>query len=80
LKRSHRESILQAAEALDSIPTAERDITSMTMAIDPRKLPLAKTLIREFRFRLAELLETGNRTEVYNLNVQLVPVTKKERK
>jgi hypothetical protein len=52
----------------------------MTMAIDPRKLPLAKTLIREFRFRLAELLETGNRTEVYNLNVQLVPVTKKERK
>jgi hypothetical protein len=79
LKRSHRESILQAAEALEKVPTAERDVTSMTMAIDPRKLPLAKTLIRDFRFRLASLLETGARTEVYNLNVQLVPVTKKER-
>ncbi|MGZ3740999.1 MAG: DUF4423 domain-containing protein, partial [Bdellovibrionota bacterium] len=65
--------------AIEAVPTEERDITSMTMAIDPRRLPLAKTLIRKFRFRLADLLETGDRTEVYNLNVQLVPVTKKDK-
>ncbi|MGZ3701240.1 MAG: TIGR02147 family protein [Bdellovibrionota bacterium] len=79
LRRSHKESILQAVEAIEAVPTEERDITSMTMAIDPRRLPLAKTLIRKFRFRLADLLETGDRTEVYNLNVQLVPVTKKDK-
>ncbi len=80
LRKSHHESILQAAAAIEEVPTAERDITSMTMAIDPRKLPLAKTIIRDFRYRMAELLEVGTRTEVYNLNIQLVPVTKKEKK
>ena len=79
LRKSHKESILQAAETLDNVPVDERDITSMTMAIDPAKLPLAKKLIRDFRYRLADLLECGARTEVYNLNVQLVPVSKKEK-
>lgn len=80
LRRSHRQSLEQAVDALESVPIDERDITSMTMAIDPKKLPLAKELIRKFRFDLAALLETGKRTEVYNLNVQLIPVTKKEKK
>jgi uncharacterized protein (TIGR02147 family) len=79
LRKSHRASILQAAEALETVDVAERDITSITMAIDPTKLPLAKNLIREFRYQLAELLESGKAKEVYNLNVQLVPVTKKEK-
>lgn len=80
LKKSHRDSLLQAIESLEQTPIADRDITSMTMAIDPVKLPLAKNLIREFRYKLAELLEAGKTSEVYNLNIQLVPVTKKEKK
>ena len=80
LRRSHRQSLEQAIDALEGVPLEERDVTSMTMAIDPKKLPMAKALIREFRFKLAELLETGRRTEVYNLNLQLIPVTKKEKK
>lgn len=80
LRRSHRQSLEQAIASLEDTPLEERDITSMTMAIDPKKIPLAKELIRKFRFDLAVLLETGKRTEVYNLNLQLVPVTKKEKK
>ncbi len=78
LRRSHKETLNLAIAALDSIPVEERDISSMTMAIDPTKLPLAKSLIREFRYRLADLLESGNQSEVYHLNVQLIPVTHKE--
>lgn len=80
LRRSHKQSLEQAITSLENDPLEERDITSITMAIDPKKIPLAKAMIREFRFRLAEALESGRRTEVYNLNVQLVPVTKKEKR
>jgi hypothetical protein len=52
----------------------------MTMAIDPKKLPQAKERIRDFRRGLSEFLESGNRSEVYRINIQLMPVTKKRGK
>ena len=33
-------------------------------------------MIREFRRELACFLEAGEKDEVYNINIQLVPVTK----
>lgn len=75
LRISHRQTLMQAAEALDSIPVELRDITSISMAIDPSKIPRAKKLIRSFRHRLCELLEADEQSEVFNLNIQLVPVT-----
>jgi len=78
LRRSHKETLGQAISALDSVPVELRDVTSISMAIDPAKLPLAKAMIREFRYRLAEVLEKGTQSEVYHLNVQLFPVSHKE--
>lgn len=75
LKRSHRQTLEQAIQSLYDIPVEDRDITSMTMAISSKKLPEAKKLIREFRKKLAAFLEEGKADEVYNLNIQLVPVT-----
>lgn len=77
LRASHRESLEQALEALESVPMEARDVSSVTMAIDVGKLPEARALIKDFRRRLAALLESGPRTEVYNLNIQLLPVTKR---
>lgn len=75
LKRSHRQTLEQAIQSLYDVPVEDRDITSMTMAISRKRLPEAKKLIREFRKKLAAFLEEGKADEVYNLNVQLVPVT-----
>ena len=47
----------------------------MTMAIYPKKLPMAKTMIRDFREQLCQYLETDNKTEVYELAIQLFPKT-----
>lgn len=69
----------RAIEALDDVPIEERDITSMTMAIDVRKIQEAKKRIREFRKDMAAFLEEGEATEVYSLNVQFIPITKKSR-
>lgn len=76
LRASHRQTLEQAISTLDEISVKDSDITSITMAIDPKKIPVAKELIQNFRRYLAKVLETGEQTEVYNLNVQLIPVTK----
>ncbi len=71
------QGLQQAASALENTPIELRDITSITMAIDPAKLPIAKKLIQQFRHNLAELLEEEPSSEVYKLNVQLFPMTKR---
>src|SRR5262249_27217844 len=76
LKRAHRHDLRRSIDALDDVPIDERDITSMTMAIDLRRLPEAKKKIRAFRKELAALLEGGEASEVYNLNIQLIPISK----
>jgi uncharacterized protein (TIGR02147 family) len=80
LRRSHRRVLEESIAALEEIPVELRDITSITMAIDPARLPEAKEKLRALRRNLSDFLETGARTAVYRLNVQLVPVTKRNKK
>jgi hypothetical protein len=79
LRRSHRRQLEEAADALDRVPVELRDITAITFAADPSKLSEAKTLIKDFRRKLSQLFETKNCTEVYRLQVQLIPVTESEK-
>jgi uncharacterized protein (TIGR02147 family) len=78
VRRYHYQCLSRAQIALDEVEVSARDVTSITMAIDPQRLPLAKEMIRRFRRQVAEILEDegGNRTAVYQLNVQLLPMTK----
>jgi uncharacterized protein (TIGR02147 family) len=76
LRISHRQTIAQTLEALDTVPLEQRDVTSMTMAIDRKRLPRAKQMIKKFRRELSTFLESGDcKDEVYNINIQLVPLT-----
>lgn len=76
LKNSHKQTLKQAIECIETVPVELRDITSITMAIDPEKIPEAKEMIKDFRRKMSSFLESGNKTEVYNINLQLVPVSK----
>lgn len=80
LREAHKKVLRETADLIDEIAVELRDVTSITMAIDLRKLPQAKERIRDFRRSLSEFLESGNRSEVYRLNIQLMPVTKKRGK
>jgi len=80
LRHSHRQELQRALAALELVPPEERDVSALTMAIDPRQLPKAKKLIREFQSAMETVLETGRRTEVYTLNVQLLPITRRKKK
>lgn len=75
VKRAHVKNLELAASSLDRDAVTARDFSAVTMAIDPAHLPVAKKMIREFQDRLSLFLETGNRTEVYKVCMQLFPLT-----
>lgn len=75
LKKSHKETLDMSKTKLDEIEVELRDFSSMTVAVNPEKLQEAKTVIREFRQKLASLLRDGEKTEVYQLAIQLYPLT-----
>jgi uncharacterized protein (TIGR02147 family) len=75
LRESHKKTLHSALEKIDKVAIEDRSVTSMTMAIDVKNLPEAKRLIKEFRVSLSQLLEAGTKSEVYDLNIQLLPVT-----
>lgn len=75
LQAAHIENLQLAKEKLESTPVELRDFSSVTIAIDPKKLPEAKAIIREFQEKLYTLLSTESKTEVYQFNCQLFPLT-----
>lgn len=80
LRRAHKQGLELAGQALENIPVEERDVTSMVMAISPDRIGLAKQMIKNFRRALADLLEEGEKKEVYLMTIALFPVTTRGRK
>lgn len=79
IRQFHRDALKQAEVALEEVSLEERDFSSIMFAIDPEQLPQAKRLIQEFRRKMDKFFEGGKSREVYRLNLQLLPVTKKEK-
>ena len=75
LKELQRQILAQALAAIDGAAPEDKDITSMTMAIDPDRLPEARRRIRAFRRELCAYLEQGKPTRVFTLGLQLFPVS-----
>jgi len=73
-----RQTLERAINSLDNDPIHTRSMTSMTMAIDPDKLELAKKLIQEFMEFLCCVLESGKRLAVYQLGISLFPISRRK--
>lgn len=71
IQKRHRQHLRLAEASLHRDSVEQRDFTSITMAIDPSKIPLAKEMIRKFRNRLCKVLEGGDQKEVYIFCQQL---------
>jgi uncharacterized protein (TIGR02147 family) len=65
LRKLAKQLLEKAIESLETQSIDERDVTNITMAIDPALLPEAKKMISDFRRKLCGFLEQGNRSEVY---------------
>jgi transcriptional regulator with XRE-family HTH domain len=73
-KNMQRQFFNLALRALDEVPFEERDHSSMTMALDSKRLAEAKILIKDFRRKFCEILQSSkNRDSVYTLNIAFYP-------
>jgi uncharacterized protein (TIGR02147 family) len=78
VQRAHFQYLDQAREALGKFSVKERDFTSLMMALSPEQIPIAKEKIRKFQDELSKELESKPQAEVYQLCIQLFPLTKSE--
>jgi len=78
LRSAHADELTLAANALTSVDVALRDISSMTMAMSPSRMKAAREMIKKFRNELADLCDEDGASEVYQICIQLFPLTKVE--
>jgi len=68
--RNHQREIMQnALFRMENEPIEKRIVSGMTIPIDPEKLPLARQLIDEFSQKMAEIMSSGKRQSVYQLQI-----------
>jgi uncharacterized protein (TIGR02147 family) len=75
---AHNEDLENARRKIEEIAIELREFTSITMGIDTKKIPTAKKMIREFRDKLSDFLESGPKTEVYRMCFHLFPLSIRE--
>lgn len=78
LKKRIKQVSEKSVHSLENDLIALRSHTTMTMAIDPEKLPVAKEMIQEFMDRLAAVLQTKKK-KVYELQINLFPLQRSEK-
>jgi uncharacterized protein (TIGR02147 family) len=75
----HRQMIQKALENVatrkDASDVAARDVASLTLSADPETLPKIREEITRFQKRVIRLMQQGPCTEVYQFNIQLLPLT-----
>lgn len=73
--RLHHQKLLdRAAGALVSHAHDQQVMNGVTMVIDPKRLPKARKLIKNFINELSDFLEQGEGAQVYQLGFQLFPL------
>ncbi len=75
VRKFNQRALEMAQDALNFVPITHRDSSTMTMAIDPDRWAEAQRMIREFRRSLCAYLEGGTKKEVYQLNINLFPIS-----
>lgn len=78
VRKGHSQLLKKAQISMEMDPIEIRDLTSLIMSVDVSKMKEARQLIRKFRDDFFDLMETGDKKEVYCLSVQYFPLSEKE--
>jgi len=80
IRQHHKESLKNAGNAIDDFPTSIRSLTSLIMSLNDETYLQIEEEVKEFRNRLTLLANnTKNPNRVYQLAIQLFPVSKKDK-
>jgi uncharacterized protein (TIGR02147 family) len=75
----HKKMMTLATEALDRFPSAEREISSVTIGMSEETFSKIKKEIEDFRSRLMAIAEEDRDKErIYQMNFQLFPLSKQK--
>jgi uncharacterized protein (TIGR02147 family) len=77
LRRHNREKMELAIAALQNVPLELRDVSSLTLTFDPKEILKVKNEIKKFKEKIQKTCASMKASEVYSLNVQLFPLSKK---
>lgn len=81
IRKFHKQVMKKAEQSLEVHPVEERDFSSVTMAIQKDKLAEAKEMIREFRRKFCQAVEspTDDADRIYSINIQFIPMDNSQR-
>ncbi|WP_413558947.1 DUF4423 domain-containing protein [Bdellovibrio sp. HCB209] len=78
IRKHHSQNLHLAEQSLHRDSVDQRQFYSMTVAVNPAKLPLVQDVIFKARKKVEDLLQDGPLSEVYTFSFQLFPLTKLE--
>ncbi|MEN9825305.1 MAG: hypothetical protein RI953_1050 [Pseudomonadota bacterium] len=77
----HNKMIELARDALVRIPAEERDVSSMTLAVPREAVGKLKAVVERFQEEILSMAsEFESHDEVYQINIQLFPLTAKQKR
>jgi uncharacterized protein (TIGR02147 family) len=77
IKRYHEQMSLNAAKAVRLFEVDVREFNSSTFLFSQKNIEAAKRAIREFKTQFVRLFEEPSGEQVYQMQIQFFPVTKK---
>lgn len=73
----HRQMLERAADSVENTPRDKRDISALTMCIEPQTVALIKDRIHDLRESILNLADADTEPDrVYQLNIQLFPLSR----
>lgn len=66
--------VTELAREAVRLPVHDREFQCFSMALNPANLPIIKTMVRDFRSRLAKIGGCENSSTVYQVNLQCFPL------
>lgn len=80
VQKYHKQTLLQCADAIDTVPKEERDISSLTLSVSPKTFRIIKEEIQAFRKRLLQIAsEDKSPSQVCLVGMQLLPRSRREK-
>jgi uncharacterized protein (TIGR02147 family) len=75
VRKYHKQSLNLAIEKVDTIPMKHREYQALTIPLNPKQVATMKKYIDDFLEQITQFTEKNKGTEVYNLNLQLFPIS-----
>lgn len=78
LQRSHQNILRNTIDDIPKISHMTRHLSTQYLRLNTNQIEALRLLIEKFQDEVSEQIENEHATEVYRLNIQLMPMTEKE--